>query len=115
MLPKVWFTKKLEYVVNDSIPVKPNYKKGATPSDIDLVCKHPRMKKQDVTFEDGRTIKLSPNLLVECKGWFDYPKTEFMKHLEENLTLLKRYGKRYIPKNVSRRDTPHMFFFREEV
>jgi len=85
---KVWLTESLGYLVNDSVPVKPNYKQGPTPSDIDLICKHPHNHKQKVTIGSGRRLNLNPNLLVECKGWFDYSKTEFIKQLEEDLKVV---------------------------
>jgi len=80
------------------------------------VCKHPIKKYISVNFGNRRTIKLNANLLVECKGWFDMQKTDFMNHLEKNLFLLEEYGCKYIPHTVSCKDNPHMFFFfREEV
>lgn len=113
---KVWFTERLDYLVNDSIPVKPAYKKGSTPSDIDLLCKNPQEKHHTIQFDSGREVKLGPNLLVECKGWFDYVKTDFAKHLMNNLFLLREYGGTYLPKSLpSPRIKSHLFFFREEI
>ncbi|HPD60810.1 MAG TPA: hypothetical protein PKV48_03505 [Thermodesulfobacteriota bacterium] len=114
---KVWFTEKLDYLANDSIPVKPAYeKKSATPSDIDLICKHPKEQNLVINFESGRTVTLSPNLLVECKGWFDFPKPAFFNLLNFNLTLLRKQGKSYLPKSLpSPKREPHLFFLREEI
>jgi len=61
---KVWFTEVLGYLINDSVPVKPNYAKGATPSDIDLICKNPDKNLKKISFSDGRSISLKQNLLV---------------------------------------------------
>lgn len=114
---KAWFTEKLDYLVNDSVPVKPSREgtKAATPSDIDLICKYPKEKCQSVDFESGRTVSLCPNLLVECKGWFDYPKPEFAKHLDVNLILLNKFGGNFLPQSLPRKPKNHLFFFREEV
>jgi hypothetical protein len=114
---KVWFTEKLDYLANDSVPVKPSREgaKATTPSDIDLICKYPKEKCRSVVFESRRTVKLCPNLLVECKGWFDYSKPEFAKHLHANLNLLDKYGGNFLPQSLPRKLRDHFFFFREEV
>lgn len=114
---RVWFTERLGYLVNDSVPVKPSRlgRKAPTPSDIDLICKHPTEKDTDVSFESGVSFGLSPNLLVECKGWFDYSKPEFAKHLYANINLIKKYDKNFLPQSLSKKDQDHLFFFRQEV
>jgi len=114
---KVWFTEKLDYLANDSVPVKPSHEgaKAATPSDIDLICKYPKEKCRSVDFESRRTVNLCPNLLMECKGWFDYTKPSFAKHLHANLNLLNKYGGNFLPQSLPRKSRDHFFFFREEV
>lgn len=108
-----WFTEKLGYLVNDSVPVKPEYiGKPNTASDIDLVCKHPR-KHQQLSL-NGRTVKLSSNVIVECKGWFEYSKTGFVAQLIDDLTLLNKYKTKYLPKVLPKAEH-HFFFLREEV
>jgi hypothetical protein len=111
---KVWFTEVLGYLINDSVPVKPNYAKGATPSDIDLICKNPDKNLKKISFSDGRSISLKQNLLVECKGFFDYNKSEFFKLLMDDLKLLKEHQRIYLPKTLPSKSS-YFFFLRQEV
>ena len=111
---KCWFTERLGYLVNDSVPVKPAYHdKPNTPSDIDIVCMHPRRGAQ-ITFPSGRKVRLGKNLLVECKGWFDFYDTSFMSYLVNDLALLKKHKNVYLPLDLTKDDF-YFFFLRKEV
>jgi len=81
---RAWLTECCGYLVNDSVPVLP-VQKTPTPSDIDLVAIRLPGEPPRPCF-----AKLEPNLLVECKGWFDSDSshTGFFRHLELNLDLL---------------------------
>ncbi len=111
---RAWFTERLGYLVNDSVPVKPNYKgKPNTPSDIDLVCNHPLNKPQQIVL-GNKKIRLSSKVIVECKGWFDFSKTAFMGHLINDLELLEKHKMKFLPKNLTKEDY-YFFFLRDEV
>jgi hypothetical protein len=90
------------------VPVLP-VQKTPTPSDIDLVAIRLPGEPPRRCFAE-----LEPNLLVECKGWFDYSRTSFFWHLEHNLDLLEE-GRCLPRKLLPRKEQPHLFFLRQEV
>lgn len=73
-ISRTWLSKKLGYFVVDSLPVKPSTKsvQATTAMDMDLVCTHPSKNYIPIILA-GTEYELPRNLLVECKGWIDYP------------------------------------------
>jgi len=108
---RAWLTECCGYLVNDSVPVLP-VQKTPTPSDIDLVAIRLPGEPPRPCF-----AKLEPNLLVECKGWFDSDSshTGFFRHLELNLDLLGEDHYLQPKKLRPRKEQPHLFFLRQEV
>ena len=108
---RAWLTECYGYLVNDSVPVLPALK-TPTPSDIDLVATRPPGDEPP----RRSFAELGPNLLVECKGWFDYSRTAFFKYLELNLVLLREHRSNFLPSTLpAPRRQPHLFFLRQEV
>ena len=65
---RAWLTKKLGYVIDTSVPVRPSKEavRATTPMDIDLICTH-RWKEEVHFCLDEWEYRLPRNLLVECK------------------------------------------------
>ena len=83
-----WFVKRLGYLVDESRPVK--LATHGPASDIDLICMYPG---EGHPFKVGFLKKqLSHRLLIESKGWLDYP---VKACLREDLKAMKG---RAIPK-----------------
>lgn len=116
---RTWLTKRLGFMVDDSIPVR--WSKGSvsktTPSDMDLVCTHP--KSGPISFHLGkerRQVELSRNLVVECKGWFDFvpDSITLLNYLKHDTDLMG--NGRVIPKHASRKKNDFTFgILKEEV
>ncbi len=92
-----WFTKRLGYLVDESRPVKLVTR---TPSDIDLICMHPDPVKNKIPVKFLKK-PLSRRLLIESKGWLDYP---VKPGLRDDLSSLKAMKGMVIPKNYSKED-----------
>lgn len=101
-----WFTKKLGYLVDESRPVK-LFTKGPA-SDIDLICMHPVQNKISVKFLKK---PLSRRLLIESKGWLDYPVKPWLR---EDLSSLKAMKGMVIPEKYSKEDYTFVIL-KEEV
>jgi len=113
-LARCWLTKRLGYHVDDTIPVRQSKEavKVTTPMDIDLICSHPR--ESEVRFSLGTINYVLPrNLLVECKGWFDYPQATsgILKDLSDDIQLMG--DNNFIPKRFGK-DKLHFTFLKEE-
>jgi len=105
---RTWLTKRLGYFVDDAIPVRWSRKSVSrtTPSDIDLICTHPRKQVIDL-IDIG--LKLHKNLLIECKGWFDYSiaSSELLNGFKNDLDLMG--VENVIPETASKKKDGFMF------
>ena len=63
---RTWLSKRLGYLVDDSIPVRPSKEsvKATTPMDIDLICTHPRLNRVEFTL-GGHDFDLPRALIKE--------------------------------------------------
>ena len=114
-ISRCWLSKKLGYHTDVSIPVKPSIESGIkvrTPSDIDIVCTHPKSDNISVSFEPD--YKLSKNLLVECKGLISSSTGSYdiVTGLAHGLNIMNE--NRFIPKTVPVVDKRLGYFLREE-
>ncbi len=109
-MTRSWLSKRLGYHVDMCIPVRPSAEsvKATTPMDIDLICTHPKLDR--VSFSIGNMDYVLPrNLLIECKGWFDYASAsrDVLRGLSHDMQLMG--DSKFIPKSASKKK--HGLFF----
>lgn len=109
---RCWFTKRLGYLVDDSIPVR--FYKGRVPSDIDMICIHPQKKKIKINFPIN--ISLRRKVLVESKGWFDVDPGYVTDYLLDDLKMMGGMGRKVIPKRYTKKKEGFTFgILKEEI
>jgi hypothetical protein len=105
-ISRAWLAKTLGYMLDDTLPVK----LSSTPTDIDFLGIHPSLQE---VLALGNAVKIKPRIVVEVKGWLDYDRSELLKGLYHDLSLMKGD---FIPKVCTKEKDEFTFtFLKEEV
>jgi len=110
---RTWLTKRLGYLVDDTIPVRWEGVKAPTPSDIDIICAHP--SKNEVILNpklfklpSGEPITLKKYLAIESKGWFDIGPTSAINALNRDICVIMK-DRETIPKSATKKKDKFQF------